>query len=1360
MVIFEEYSSSEKHDLIQVFVNSTQVTLQQEDQQTYERTNSETILPGWVRVQLNILNNATVMYLTSATVPLVSYPVQNSVQEVIISGSNVTINCKTGKLIWHIEGKSVVPLAKTSELHHFGVFSKNPVLPNLTLDGRSFLLGWYDHSISTTSNHPLPPAMEHKLIIDCLEPDMDGVVCKIKNDSKEVLELLTVPSSPAFLVIDSGDQDLFLLQYISILPNIAHVPPAVIAVLPTITTPLPTDTTTTGFPKVPGWSGWWVFVTVLLAILLVFVIIICCISHYHRPKIEKYLEGMHFISEATREDVEIQLQPERRPLLMRSVSLINTDDPKFATPLRLWNAVASGEQEEVEQVLATLGPNPQVTLGGWDTSPYEEAHQRGRSNILHLLEAFMHKQPHVPQNDMILQVLQAHMKKVDAVFEAASGGQYRYTGGVDVLLRAYSLPGTVQDQHGRSLLHYAASVMLADEGPLWLAPDIRSLVEDHGVYVNAVDFNGFTALHSLTEKASTCERNTCWDGKALSVKEAWVNLANLLMSLGCDPRLSNHQNKYPHQVARDSGNAHLANHLAKAVGNLGMISSTESIRRFSDFAEASKTGNVKVMQDLLMKGVKVLPLGSHKDPLLEAIQGGHRDAVFLLLSAGAPLCAHGLVGDTPFEAAHNTNGLPALFPALIRKAFCDRLNAEIEMIPGSDDLQNIMSDGMAYLKTTAETSGHKLEEELGTWLDRWPTSSSVNYTDMLAMASSLGLTLTCQLLGVAGVQLNPLPNHLHPLVMAVNNSHHETAYSLCRDLKMNPYSTACNLDNISEQLANDLLESELQKFERKLRKKEVGDSVTADLLDYAKGVKEGQTDKQNKTFMYLLAELSLVTILHRIRMCSSVDINGIVHDASGSTMLHIAAAYGKINMVEYLLSQGANHACMTFGGLAAVHLAAVRGHKACMEYMVEFTQNDIECSAGMKSGVIFHNFKENVKKHHLDILSCQESSVIANTKGDHAKAKLILTYRCEKLGIKSSTSLWDSMTQELKKTEHLLSKDFESSVKSDAQMLFDKIGQVDKRFVGKIVPSFPLGEKTEFFLPESFEFYLELDSYSALLDGCISIKEMERNEVKNGEYIIGISSEMDQDLFIGATFKNSFCKAVHEALAATSFKYLALVPPFLAHTSTGVCIYTLYHYKQRVLLLRLMLSPVLKAPFPRKLQLHKLPEHFQNHLEANDHEHIGNTSEGNWIYMFNFTFKSIIAGVKEEEYIVLQACFYFARLLSTCWWLPKQEKRRNGRAWQIYPVGVNVPSPRTLKSLFLQELIEEHEQHWDKEHFIERIISVLKRASYSGKCVDSIMPPQWQPALSGGIQATIQFLQNLQEKTADKIKKNIIFNLK
>lgn len=79
---------------------------------------------------------------------------------------------------------------------------------------------------------------------------------------------------------------------------------------------------------------------------------------------------------------------------------------------------------------------------------------------------------------------------MEEVFAAAQGGQYRHHGGVDVLLRGYSLPGTLQDSRGCSLLHYAASMALADSGPLWLADDIRSLVQTHRVYVNSVDFKG------------------------------------------------------------------------------------------------------------------------------------------------------------------------------------------------------------------------------------------------------------------------------------------------------------------------------------------------------------------------------------------------------------------------------------------------------------------------------------------------------------------------------------------------------------------------------------------------------------------------------------------------------------------------------------------------------------------------------------------------------------------------------------------------------------------------------------------------------------------------------------------------------
>lgn len=78
---------------------------------------------------------------------------------------------------------------------------------------------------------------------------------------------------------------------------------------------------------------------------------------------------------------------------------------------------------------------------------------------------------------------------------------------------------------------------------------------------------GRTALHALAEAASTSERNTCWDGKALSVSQAWVSMAALVLKLGCDPRLPDRHSHHPDQLARAAGNHILAEELAK-VGTL------------------------------------------------------------------------------------------------------------------------------------------------------------------------------------------------------------------------------------------------------------------------------------------------------------------------------------------------------------------------------------------------------------------------------------------------------------------------------------------------------------------------------------------------------------------------------------------------------------------------------------------------------------------------------------------------------------------------------------------------------------------------------------------------------------------------
>nr|XP_053656955.1 uncharacterized protein LOC128705867 [Cherax quadricarinatus] len=89
------------------------------------------------------------------------------------------------------------------------------------------------------------------------------------------------------------------------------------------------------------------------------------------------------------------------------------------------------------------------------------------------------------------------------------------------------------------------------------------------------------------------------------------------------------------------------------------------------------------MQRLLKTGVPLLPMAARADPLLHAIRHNQRDAAFLLLSAGAPLCNQSIEDLTPLEGAHNTLGLPAVFPALIRMAYSEKIQMEIQTLKGS-----------------------------------------------------------------------------------------------------------------------------------------------------------------------------------------------------------------------------------------------------------------------------------------------------------------------------------------------------------------------------------------------------------------------------------------------------------------------------------------------------------------------------------------------------------------------------------------------------------------------------------------------------------------------------------------------------
>ncbi|XP_069990165.1 uncharacterized protein [Penaeus vannamei] len=1341
-------------DIFYLFTAVAILTEERESRQDYELAYKEVVPEGWLSFRLEVAPDYRLyrMAKDGTQVLLFERSLALPVQEVVISGSNITLGCDADWYAWRVDGESVVVPLTPGGNQLVAVYSNSHFTPTLVLGSLNVTLtAEQKNARDVDDGKALPPYMSHEFTIECSVASAgvgDGVVCGVKREG-EVFQRLKMPTLPATVTLEgSGQPQYFFLQQ----------PEPLLVVHPPSTTrpvsPRPPHPSTTPMSVAPavGWSGWWAALAVILAILLGFVVVMCVISHYHRPKIQKYFEGFNRIVDIEEpEDVEGQLlmnqEPEveiRRPKLLRSTSIVNTDDPDTVLPLRLWNAVASGEQEEVEQVLVTLAPDPEKALEGWTTSPYEEAHHRGHYYVLRTLEEFMGKEPEVPQSDLILSVMQTHTRNVEAVFEAARGGQYRYGGGVDVLLRAHSLPGTLQDQFGYSLLHYAASVKLADGGPLWLATDIRSLVESHQVFVNAVDYKGRTALHALAEAASTSERNTCWDGKALSVSQAWVSMAALVLKLGCDPRLPDRHSHHPDQLARAAGNHILAEELAKASQRLGAIDSTEKLCQFKDLAKAAKYGDVHTMQSLLMEVVPVLPLGARSDPLLEAVQGGHRDAVFLLFSAGAPLCAQGLVGNTPFEVAHSTKGLPALFPALVRKAFSDRLQVEISQLACSDKDEVDLKNGLDTLKTIAENSGHRLEEELRTWFHN---SSSLNYTKLLAKAAGMGLTLTCQLLGVAGVRLNALPGEVPPLELALRRRHHDTAYALCRDLRMNPYATKCEATDVSQRLVSDLLDSELIRFERKLQKTGIDKMTSESLMTYARSVREKQQLREpTRTFLYLLAELSLITILHRMRkLCPNLCIDTLVHEGVGATMLHVAAAYGKTNMVEYLLFQGASHAIRTYAGLTPVHLAATRGYKECMEYIVNYTGEEPDLNHGLSPNDVFQDFAENIKNCHLDVLSKEEATAIASANGNHLRAKLMLAKRCEVLGIRNVQDIQEIIEKEQKIIESMNFSEIKSIIEKDLNVFLKEITQIDPRFTGKLVSFCSTSEKNEFFLPDDFEFYIELEDYHALQGGCITVSDRAGKEAKDCEEVFRLTSTRDEDLFEVSRFKDSFYKAAQEALSKTAFKNLALVPPFFTHSLVGVSLFALYLGKPRATLVRVSVTPVVKAPVPHEHQWQHLPERLQNPQSEKGHEHLANTAEGAWIYLFNFMHEHIISSLRKEELIVLQTCVFFCKLLKAYWWLPKREQRRYGCVWQTSPLGVDVPSPRTLITLFLAELMEEGEEVLRKEVFVEKVISVLRRAPKPEKFSGSFKSSQRRhPIVVGEVRAIMLFLKGIQ----------------
>ncbi|CAL4212940.1 unnamed protein product, partial [Meganyctiphanes norvegica] len=175
------------------------------------------------------------------------------------------------------------------------------------------------------------------------------------------------------------------------------------------------------------------------------------------------------------------------------------------------------------------------------------------------------------------------------------------------------------------------------------------------------------------------------------------------------------------------------------------------------------------------------------------------------------------------------------------------------------------------------------------------------------------MSLTCQILGLEDVFLQPLPRETRP----ESNAKMNALIVLCRDLEL---SLAFRLDD----LPLNLVEYE-----------EIG---CEKLRDHCKKLNI-EIGKGNDKELIFIAEKGFVPAFNKFYKDDISIVNKIIGPYTGYTMLHYAAYNGRLGMVDYLLYNGADAKIKTKQGFSASHVAASRGHKECMEYILAFIKS-------------------------------------------------------------------------------------------------------------------------------------------------------------------------------------------------------------------------------------------------------------------------------------------------------------------------------------------------------------------------------------------------------------------------------------
>lgn len=970
----------------------------------------------------------------------------------------------------------------------------------------------------------------------------------------------------------------------------------------------------------------------------------------------------------------------------------------------LWEAVAAGDVAEVESLLGK-GHDPWDIEPRRTTSPLLDAHILGERHVLQTFSNYLGSAGN-NHEEFIEQILQEWNKMARQVFVAAECGMFNHKGGVAALLNKYHLPGTLRDEHGKSLIHYIASPTAVDGRPPWEAEDIVKFLTSHEHFINSVDFRGRTALHHLAGHPHSKHERIIWCGREWAAEEAWVSVAKLLTQYGCDPRLADDTGNTAHTLATDAANHDLAQFLQERCEQLGSPDMDMVPAVLSRAARAARRGDTSLLKQLLdgfpyLSPVQPTPAIALATVLLEGVLGGHRDSVMILLCAGAsPLCGAGPGRLTPLYAADHSKDIPAVVPALLRQACYHQLLEEASCPRASEELRHALQNLAERLLT---------EGVQAKWVfkNREDEAQTVEAQNLLRIAGNAGLPLACRALGQQNQCLYSLPPTHAPLL----NAHPSARAVLMHELDM---MTVGGLDDIAlcgpatdsrcgRELAiiEEVLEREtnptFQTAARKIR----------GLLQNEKTAFQEPIPKIMLTAAGIAAQFGLAAALNKMTThWSDLDLTAPVSPVWSGKTIHVAVLWGQVCVVELLAYLGISFMDRVSGGMSPSHVAALIEDTKLLTFLKQHQQRmglttDEICAAGLTPQQLLVGVQEWTGRH-AELTHNETLGILLLPRGASRAAEMV-KLRLTRLGVSTIKDL-------LRVSRAWMEPVAETTyAEMEVQRLCNAIAT--SGLCGKLLPA-------------------------GLVMG-------------SGDHLVllyvlqGDDFKSTRPQALREAFTNKLQEALEEQVAATP--ELCAIPPILINTTEGLTLTWLSSTRPELQLLRVTLVPVLTIDPGTTLDYALAGAGMEQDTDL----YAVPMTEG-WMCLPSVPISAAITSLETEWKQTWATCRFLNKLLEPRWWSP---------AHISHYTGVSPLPDCTLASAFLKQLAEDNEEKKEGEGLVvlQRILAVFSRAARGNfgrvwQALDEMSPeclPEIRPLPLEVAEGILLYLKELLQITQE-----------